>query len=88
MAKLAALEQEAREELPPVDARGGFRLWTLDQGHVLAFQPEPDLTAHELATLLPVLFVMSKRPTVGLTDWLTATKLSRHWSRTKVESNG
>lgn len=70
----------------PVDARGGLALWTMDQGHALVFQPKADITPYEVAQLLPVFHTMTQTPVAGITEWLAATGLSRHWVRTEIKA--
>ncbi len=86
LSKVAEIQQEVAPN-PPVDVRAGLLLWTMDEGHILTFQPQPDIKPIEIAMLLPVLFTMTHRPIDGITEWLAGTGLARHWSRTKVEQS-
>jgi hypothetical protein len=68
---------------PVAAAACGFAV--VEAGYAMRFQPAPDMTAAELAALLPMLLTAaSGRPVVQMTPFLEGTGLSRHFTREAV----
>lgn len=73
--------QRARIDEMPLQA-GDLAIIVVEEGYALSFAPRADIRAQEIALLLPALLTLAAgRPIAGMTPFLEATGLSRHFTR-------